>query len=270
MGQFRILSYNVHSCIGTDRHHSPERVAAVIASCKPDIVALQEIDVGRPRTGGIDQAHALASLLGMQAFFNASTRVGPERYGDAILTALPIEMRRTGQLPGFYDRIKVEPRGALWASIDVGGHRLQVVNTHLGVWPHEQMLQLSALLGPEWLGHPDCRDPVVFVGDFNAPPGLAPYRRLASRFTDVQKEWGTRKARPTFPGRMPTLRLDHVWLRGRADIRNVEVVRTPLSRVASDHLPLVVDLDIRASARRLHGTGHVVGHAARDAAAQEA
>ena len=257
MSKFRILSYNVHSCIGTDKVHSPERIAHVIASCKPDIVALQEIDVGRARTGGVDQARILASLLGMEAHFNGSTKVGPERYGDAILTALPIEMRRTGQLPGFYDRIKVEPRGALWASIEVGSHRVQVVNTHLGVWPHEQMLQLSALLGPEWLGHPECRDPVVFVGDFNAPPGLAPYRHLASRFTDVQREWGERKARPTFPGRMPTLRIDHVWLRGRTVIENVEVVRTPLSRVASDHLPLVVDLDVRNSARWLHGQGEV-------------
>lgn len=262
MSRFRILSYNVHSCIGTDRRHSPERVAHVIASLKPDVVALQEIDVGRARTGGIDQAHILASQLGMQAFFNASTRVGPERYGDAILTALPVEMRRTGQLPGFHDRIRVEPRGALWATVDVAGHKVQVVNTHLGVWPHEQQLQLSTLLGPEWLGHPDCHDPVVFVGDFNAPPGLAPYRRLASRFTDVQKEWGKRKARPTYPGRMPTLRLDHVWLRGRAEIVNVEVVRTPLARVASDHLPLVVDLDVRESARRLHGTPQMLGAAA--------
>lgn len=258
MSRFRILSYNVHSCIGTDRQHSPERVARVIAACEPDIVALQEIDVGRPRTGGIDQAHALASILGMQAHFNASTHVGPERYGDAILTSMPMSMIRTGRLPGFHDRIKVEPRGALWAEIDVRGHKVQVVNTHLGVWPHEQMLQLSTLLGPEWLGHPDCRDPVVFVGDFNAPPGLSPYRRLASQFTDVQRDWGDRKAKPTFPGRLPTLRIDHVWLRGRAVVENVQVVRTPLARVASDHLPLLVDIDVRSTAPRLHGRPNAV------------
>lgn len=255
MGRFRILSYNVHACIGIDKLHAPDRVAHVIAACKPDIVALQEIDVGRARSGGIDQAHTLAQLLGMKAHFNPSTQNGAEHYGDAILTALPIRRIRTGRLPGFHDRIKVEPRGALWASVDVGGVEVQVVNTHLGVWPHEQMLQLTTLLGPEWLGHPECRDPVVFVGDFNAPPGLMPYRRLASEFTDVQKEWGTRKAKPTFPGRMPTLRIDHVWLRGRAHIENVEVVRTPLSRVASDHLPLVVDLDIASTEARDHG-GH--------------
>ena len=58
---------------------------------------------------------------------------------------------------------------------------------------------------------------------------------------------------------MPTLRLDHVWLRGRAEIKNVEVVRTALARVASDHLPLVVDLDVRDSARFLHGTPELAG-----------
>jgi endonuclease/exonuclease/phosphatase family metal-dependent hydrolase len=253
MSRFRILSYNVHSCIGVDRQHAPDRIASVIAGCKPDIVALQEIDVGRARTGGVDQAQMLASMLGMTAHFNGSTHIGQERYGDAILTSLPMSIIKTGRLPGFHERIKVEPRGALWASIEVGDYKIQVVNTHLGVWPHEQMLQLSTLLGPDWLGHPDCSGPAVFLGDFNAPPGLAPYRRMASEFTDVQRDWGERRAKPTFPGRMPTLRLDHVWLRGQAEVENVEVVRSPLARVASDHLPIVVDLDIRAGAGRWHG-----------------
>lgn len=258
MSRVRILSYNVHSCIGIDRVHSPERIAHVIAQQKADIVALQEIDEGRPRSGGIAQAPVLASMLGMKAHFNASTQHGGESYGDAILTALPIKAIRKGRLPGFHDRIRVEPRGALWATIDVGGIDLQVVNTHLGVWPQEQMLQLSTLLGHEWLGHPDCRDPVVFVGDFNAPPGLMPYRHLAERFTDAQKAFRDRKARPTFPGRMPTLRLDHVWLRGRVTIENVEVVRTPLARLASDHLPVVVDLDLSAAHAELHDRQPVV------------
>ena len=256
----RILSYNVHACVGTDKKLSPERIARVIHSCNPDIVALQEIDVGRPRSGRIDQAQVLAELLGMKAHFHPSTRIGPdEHYGDAILTRFPYSMKKMGVLPGFHERIKVEPRGALWASVQVGDAAVQVVNTHLGVWPHEQMLQLSTLLGPEWLGHPECREPVVFLGDFNAPPGLAPYRRLASEFVDAQKAWGERKAKPTFPGRLPALRIDHVWLRGRIGIENVEVVRTPLARVASDHLPLVVDLDFSGYAKR---TGREVSIAA--------
>ncbi|HEV7286378.1 MAG TPA: endonuclease/exonuclease/phosphatase family protein, partial [Kaistia sp.] len=86
MSTARILSYNVHACVGTDKKLSPERIARVIQSRDPDIVALQEIDVGRARSGRIDQAQVLAELLGMEAHFHPSTRIGPdEHYGDAIL-----------------------------------------------------------------------------------------------------------------------------------------------------------------------------------------
>ena len=60
----RILTYNVHRCVGVDRRLDVGRVAAVIAAQEPDIVALQELDVGRARTGGADQAHRLAQRLG--------------------------------------------------------------------------------------------------------------------------------------------------------------------------------------------------------------
>ena len=51
----RILTYNVHRWLGTDRQISPNRITDVIASCNPDIVALQEVRVGRVRPGEIDQ-----------------------------------------------------------------------------------------------------------------------------------------------------------------------------------------------------------------------
>ena len=67
----RILTYNVHRCIGMDGHLSPQRIANVIAPCRPDIVCLQELDVGRVRTRGVDQAHAIARELGMHMLFHA-------------------------------------------------------------------------------------------------------------------------------------------------------------------------------------------------------
>lgn len=51
----KILTYNVHSCIGGDRKLDPGRIASVIAEAEADIVALQEVDVLRRRTGGVDQ-----------------------------------------------------------------------------------------------------------------------------------------------------------------------------------------------------------------------
>jgi endonuclease/exonuclease/phosphatase family metal-dependent hydrolase len=85
----RILTYNVHRCLGTDRRLDVARVADVIAARRPDIVALQEVDVGRARSGGVDQAQAIAERLGMAFRFHAALTVEKERYGGAILTALP-------------------------------------------------------------------------------------------------------------------------------------------------------------------------------------
>ena len=80
----RVMSYNVHRCVGTDRVLSPERIAQVIAACKPDIVSLQELDVRRARTGGVDQASEIAHMLGMQMHFHPAYQVQDEHFGDAI------------------------------------------------------------------------------------------------------------------------------------------------------------------------------------------
>jgi endonuclease/exonuclease/phosphatase family metal-dependent hydrolase len=106
----RILTYNVHRCLGIDGKLLPARIAEVIASCEPDIVALQELDVGRVRTGGVDQAHAIAHELGMTFHFQPALRVMEERYGDAILTARPSRLVRAGALPGLAGVPYLEPR----------------------------------------------------------------------------------------------------------------------------------------------------------------
>src|SRR5215204_6162405 len=86
---FRVMTYNVHRCRGLDRAWSPERIAAVIASCHPDVVALQELDVGRARSGRIDQAETIARDLGMDVQFFPALRIMEELYGDAILSRWP-------------------------------------------------------------------------------------------------------------------------------------------------------------------------------------
>ena len=72
----RVLTYNVHRWLGTDRRVSPERIAAVIAACRPDVAALQEVRVGRTETG-IDQLAAVADALGMTAHFHPTVTVRP-------------------------------------------------------------------------------------------------------------------------------------------------------------------------------------------------
>src|SRR5665213_1788480 len=163
----RILTYNVHRCVGTDRRLDVGRVAAVIAAEAPDIVVLQEVDVGRARTGGVDQAHKLAERLGMTSRFNAALKVVEEQSGDAILTALPERLIKAGPLPGYGRLPRLEPLGALWVAIEVEGKELQVINTHLGLVPREQQIQAAALAGEGWLGHELRRDPLILIGDLN-------------------------------------------------------------------------------------------------------
>lgn len=239
----RICTYNVHSCIGVDGVVSPTRIAEVVAETGADVVALQELDVGRRRTGGTDQAAAIALALGMDVHFHPAVRLVEEAYGDAVLATLPTRLVKAAALPGASPRRRFqEPRGALWVEVEADGGRLQVINTHLGLLPGDQACQVEALLGAAWLDHPACTDPVLLVGDFNAPTRTRTYRRLAGTLADTQRAGGGRPT-PTFPGRFPLMCLDHAFLRGGLRVAGTRVVDTPLARLASDHLPLVIDVE---------------------------
>lgn len=242
----RIMTYNVHSCRGVDGRLDVGRVAAVIAQSKPDIVALQELDVHRPRTGRVDQAHAIAERLGMHFHFNAALTVAEERYGDGLLTALPMRLVRSGALPNL-PRVKVrgrglEDRGALWVEIDVDGRPVQVINTHLGLVPPEQKVQVDALLGPDWLG--GAPRPLILIGDFNATPRYAAHRRLAAVLGDARRLAPGRPGAPTFPSRVPMIRIDHVFVSPGVVVDGVHAPDTALGKIASDHLPLVMDFSL--------------------------
>jgi endonuclease/exonuclease/phosphatase family metal-dependent hydrolase len=241
----RLMTWNVHRCVGTDRKLDVARVAEVIAACRPDIVALQELDVGRRRTGGVDQAHRLAELLQMRAHFNAALTVEEERYGDAILTALPERLVKVGPLPGLPKLRGLEPRGALWVAVEVGGVELQVINTHLGLVPREQQVQTAELLGQRWLGSEGFNGPAVLLGDFNATPFSRTYRMLTAVMRDAQDSLG-KAPTATFPSGFPILRIDHVFLSEEIRTVAVESPFDPRARTASDHLPLVVTLDLPA------------------------
>jgi endonuclease/exonuclease/phosphatase family metal-dependent hydrolase len=236
----RIMTYNVHRCVGSDGQADPRRIAEVIAACQPDVVALQELDVGRLRTGGIDQAHAIAHSLGMSVHFNPALQIEEELYGDAILAALPMRLVKAGPLPG---SVGFEPRGALLAAIEANGTEIQIINTHLGLPAYERLAQARTLLGQNWLGHSDCRDPVILLGDFNVRRQSVVYRMFTARLRDAQLVLH-KQARRTFPARMPMLRIDHIFCSRSVDVLGVEVPRSQLVRTASDHLPLVMDFRI--------------------------
>ena len=237
----RLMTYNVHSCLGTDGKLDPLRIAAVIAEYKPDIVALQELDVSRARSLRTDQARVIATDLEMHFHFHAAMEVKEEQYGDAILCRWPMEVRRVAHLPTVRAWLAFEMRGALWVSVATPAGPLQVINTHLGLSAKERLAQVKSLLGPEWLGHPDCRHPVVLCGDFNALRSGVLRRVVASGFRHAAPG---RSMRATFPSKRPLVALDHVFASPDVEVKEVSVPRTSLTRVASDHLPLIVDLEL--------------------------
>ena len=245
----RVLTYNVHGCVGGDKKLDVSRIAAVIAREEPDVVALQELDVNRSRSQRVDQAAAIAEQLGMNHHFNQAFRVADEQYGDAILSALPMRLVKSAPLPRPPRMSALEMRGALWVAVEApGGGELQVINTHLGLLPNEQKLQVNALLSKEWTGDGEAyADPAILIGDFNATSRYAAYKRLAGAFRDLQLGHGVGTA-PTFPARHPVIRIDHMF--ATASVRALDCW-TPnglLARVASDHLPLVIDIEIAPTA----------------------
>jgi endonuclease/exonuclease/phosphatase family metal-dependent hydrolase len=235
----RVVTYNVRRCVGLDRGQAPERIARVLRACAADVIGLQEIDIVPGRFG--NHLAVIAEALGMSAHFLPCIDLGIYQYGVALLTARPSRLVRAARLPRAG---KLEPRGAIWAAVEIGGREVQVVTTHLGLGGRERLQQAEALLGPDWLGHPECREPRLLMGDLNATPVSRAYRRLAeSPLRDAQTLLEG-PPRCTFPNALPVLRIDHVWVGESIRVRAAHVPRDPLARVASDHLPLVVDFDL--------------------------
>jgi endonuclease/exonuclease/phosphatase family metal-dependent hydrolase len=246
------MTYNTHGCVGSDGRCRPERVAEVIRAQAPDVVCLQEIDVGRGRSGRLDQARRIAELTGLSAHFTSARNVEDGRYGNAILTHHPYELRAEGMLPVR----RGEKRAAQWLELALEDGPLDIVNTHLSLHFFERLAQCRALFGdcevPPSAEHPTPFKPlsgglerVIMCGDFNAGALSPSYFLLRRRLRDAQRAWG--KPRATWPASFPLLRLDHVWIGKSIGVAGVSVPRDSLTRSASDHLPLVADLVIEPS-----------------------
>ena len=243
----RIVTYNVHRCVGNDRRLDVGRVADVLANLEPDIVALQELDVGRARTGHVDQAHEIALRLDMACHFHAALKVEEEQYGDAILTCFPERLVQVGPLPGYAPIPRLEPRGALWVEVEIEGRAVHLINTHLGLVPREQQRQAAFLAGPVWLRSPQCHGPKILLGDFNATPTSVVYRTFLGQLSAARVLAPTRTPTATFPAQLPVLRIDHLFVSPEIRVTDLFAPFAPLTRAASDHLPLVMDFELSSA-----------------------
>lgn len=235
----KVVSWNIHRCFGTDGRYRPERIYEVLRELDADVIALQEADSSLRTDSGEDQLGFLSSRLGMMAVMGPTLNRDYGAYGNAILSRFEIDACEECDL----SFRRFEPRGALAVHLKVpssGGHRLRFVNTHLGLKYWERAFQIDRLLAEfVWLEG----EPAIVAGDFNEWfPWTGNNLRLARAFTTASPRL------PTFPAHWPRLALDRVFVSGdlksQRSVARFEVLRTPLTRVASDHLPLLADIEI--------------------------
>lgn len=234
-GALRVMTYNIRNGRGTDDRIDLDRVAEVIASFEPDVLALQEVDCGRQRSGALDQAGELARRLGMEASFAACVEDGSERYGIATLSRLPLVSARQVMLPHRAGARRSEPRCALvtrhtWGPAAVR-RTIDLVNTHLSILRGERPAQVAAIASA--LG---ADEDLVIAGDLNCRAGARTRRALCR---------GLRSAAPgarSWPSRLPLLPLDHILVRGDLAVVRAGTWTAPGARRASDHLPVVAEL----------------------------
>ena len=228
--RLRLASYNIRKAVGLDWKRRPERILAVLDEIRPDVVVLQEAD---KRLGDRPAAIPLGLLAQHGTFVHLDPGPGPSLgwHGNAILVrkGLRAEVVDRIDLPG------IEPRGALVARVkpESGRGMAIVVAAHLGLNRGSRHRQIGTILSAVRR----YRIPTVVAGDLNerAPDRLlapfGPHLRLVT-------------PGPSFHAAHPFVALDHLILNGRLRVEQSQVHVTPLSRVASDHLPIWADLAI--------------------------
>ena len=232
MSAVKVATYNIHTCIGVDGRYDPPRVGGVLREINADIACLQEVAARRRGDRHPDQWAYLGEATERQVITGAGIRERLGRFGNAILTRFPVLAARTIDLSvGGY-----EPRGAIDADLLIDNRVLRVIATHFGLHAIERRLQatrLVAVLGEPLAENRRLADAVLLMGDLNEWRGRSGAIRLFDR------RLGPSEAARTFPSWLPMLALDRIYAEGPALLRDVSVYRSPLARLASDHLPLV-------------------------------
>ncbi|HEY7170751.1 MAG TPA: endonuclease/exonuclease/phosphatase family protein [Vicinamibacterales bacterium] len=231
----RIVTYNIHRCRGMDRRTRPERVAEVLRDVNADIIALQEV-VGAGPQGG-SQIEEIGAALGMGWVMAPTRHLRNHLFGNVVLSHYPI--RHHSQHDLSYKTC--EQRCLQRVDVDVDGRVLHVYNVHLGTAILERRYQAQRLATVVSDRH--INGPKIVLGDFNEWMRGLTTTLLSSKLKAVDLgRYMTR--RRTYPGLFPILHLDHIYYDGPLEIVHIELPRTRLSLVASDHLPLVADIRI--------------------------
>lgn len=244
----KVLTYNIHRAIGVDRRFRPERIVEILNHHDADLALLQEVDDGAPRSRELNLAKELAEAANyphVASGFNVSLRKG--RYGNTLLSRWPLTVHRNIDLT-IEDKKR---RGCLHARVRIekghlGVHELDVFNLHLGLSPRERTRQVGILArSPEFAAIP-LGAPCLIGGDFNDwLAQLHPiFLEIFAFKSATGHRFGYQAAIRTYPSFSPTGALDKIYYRGPIRLLGARSCRLRLSRVASDHLPIVAEFEL--------------------------
>ncbi len=247
--KLKIITYNIHRAIGLDRRFQPDRVINILGNHHADVILLQEVDEGAPRSREQDMAREIAEELGFPYYaagHNVSLKKG--RYGNATLSRYPIIRERNIDLTiGDHKR-----RGCQHTAIEVRNSQqnafpLEIFNLHLGLSPLERQRQSGLLMRSKEFTDIDPHAACVVGGDFN--DWLSRLRALYVEgmslrcATDRETRLRTRPIK-TYPSFAPRGGLDRIYYRGKLKLVSAQASRSQIARVASDHLPVIVEFEL--------------------------
>jgi endonuclease/exonuclease/phosphatase family metal-dependent hydrolase len=238
----RIVTYNIHSCRGMDRRTKPDRIARVLTDIGADVIALQEV-VG-PGPHGHSHIEEIGAALGMGWVMAPTREVRGHQFGNVILSRLPIH----GHVQHDLSWKNCWERNMQRVDVSVSGRLLHVYNVHLGTAILERRHQARRVASIVSDRH--IPGPKVVLGDFNEWMRGLTTTLLSAKLKSINLQ-DHLKRRRTYPGLFPFLHLDHIYYAGDVEIAGVNLYRTRLSLVASDHLPLIADVRIGEGVRRL-------------------
>jgi endonuclease/exonuclease/phosphatase family metal-dependent hydrolase len=246
--RIKVLTYNIHRAIGVDRRFRLDRIIKILRHYDADVALLQEVDSGVPRSRRLDLASELAYALNYPNYavgYNVKLRRG--HYGNATLSRFPILIERNIDLTvGSHKH-----RGCLYTSIQVTLETdrtipVEFFNLHLGLSFVERIQQIGILGRSDEFGSLDKSRPCLVGGDFNDWRNI-----LSPILTDIlhfrcttNKTSGSLRAIRTYPSFSPQGALDKIYYRGDISMLAVHRCRMGISKVASDHLPIIVDFEL--------------------------
>lgn len=237
--KLKVATYNVHKCKGLDGRTRPQRIAKVLAELDADVIALQEV-VNIPHSDiEHDQGRYLAETLKMHYCVGETRKHRGGRYGNVVLSRLPIVNSRNHDI----SVEEHESRGCLRADLEFHESMIHIFNVHLGTAYLERRHQVRKLVTTEILHHEELFGMRVLMGDFNEwTRGLAT-KMLSARLQSADVRTHLKRSR-TYPGFLPFLHLDHVYYDPPLMLTKLTLIRNRTSLIASDHLPLLAEFDI--------------------------